>query len=103
MGHRESLSGYSAPLLDQFLVISASGTLLSYALYTTDAETVAKFGSNRLLLTLPFVMYGLFRYLALVSRDQAAGDPSLALVRDKPLVATVVLWGLVVVALLYWR
>ena len=102
-GHRESLSGYSAPLLDQFLVISASGTLLSYALYTTDAETVATFGSNRLLLTLPFVMYGLFRYLALVSRDQAAGDPSLAFVRDKPLVATVVLWGLVVMALLYWR
>ena len=102
-GHRESLSGYSAPLLDQFLVISAAGTLLSYALYTTDAETVAKFGSNRLIVTLPLVMYGLFRYLALVSQDQAAGDPSLAFVRDQPLVATVVLWGLVVVALLYLR
>ncbi len=102
-GHRESLSGYSDLLLDQFLVISAAGTLLSYALYTTDAETVAKFGSGRLILTLPFVMYGLFRYMALVSEDRAAGDPSVALVRDKPLVATVVLWGMVVVALLYWR
>jgi len=102
-GHRESLSGYSGPLLDQFLVISAAGTLLSYALYTTDAETVTKFGGKQLIVTLPFVMYGLFRYLALVSQDQAAGDPSLALVRDKPLVATVVLWSLVVVVLLYLR
>ena len=102
-GHRESLSGYSAELLDQFLVISAAGTLLSYALYTSDRATVEKFGSNRLIFTLPFVMYGLFRYMTLVSQDKAAGDPSVALVRDKPLVATIVLWGMVVVALLYFR
>lgn len=99
--HRESLSGYTASTLDQFLVISAGATLLSYALYTTDAETVAKFGDNRLLLTLPLVMYGLFHYLDLVQRDEAAGDPSLALVSDKPLLITVALYALLVVGLLY--
>lgn len=99
--HRESLSGYTASTLDQFLVISAGATLLSYALYTTDAGTIAKFGDNRLLLTLPLVMYGLFHYLDLVQRDEAAGDPSLALVSDKPLLITVALYALLVVGLLY--
>jgi 4-hydroxybenzoate polyprenyltransferase len=101
--HRESLSGYSVTALDQFLVISAAATLLSYALYTTDEETVAKFGDSRLVLTIPLVIYGLFRYLALVQRDQIAGDPSLALMADRPLLITVALWGLVVVVLLYFR
>jgi len=99
--HRESLSGYTAATLDQFLVISAGATLLSYALYTIDAETVAKFGDKRLLLTLPLVMYGLFHYLDLVQRDEATGDPALALVSDKPLLITVALYALLVVGLLY--
>ncbi len=99
--HRASLSGYSASTLDQFLVISAGATLLSYALYTTDTETVAKFGNNRLLWTLPLVIYGLFHYLDLVQRDAATGDPSLALVRDKPLLITVGLYAALVILLLY--
>ena len=101
--HRESLSGYGKSSLDQFLVISAAATLLSYALYTTDDETVAKFGDSRLILTLPFVMYGLFHYLDLVQRDQIAGDPSLALLRDRRLQITVLLYMFLVVLLLYLR
>ena len=101
--HRESLSGYSKSALDQFLVISAAATLLSYALYTTDDDTVAKFGDSRLILTLPFVMYGLFHYLELVQRDDGAGDPSLALIKDKRLMLTVALYAALVVALLYLR
>jgi len=101
MAHRESLSGYSLAALDQFLVISAGGTLISYALYTVDVETVAKFGGTRLLLTLPLVMYGLFHYLALVQLDESTGDPSLALLRDKPLLITVALYATLVVLLLY--
>jgi len=101
--HRRSLTGYSIEVLDQVITISAAATLISYALYTADAETVAKFGSDRLLLTLPYVVYGVFRYLALVHMNEEAGDPSLALVRDKPLLITVALWGLTVVALLYLR
>jgi len=99
--HRQSLAGYSVEVLDQLITISAAATLISYALYTTDAETVDKFGSSRLLLTLPYVIYGIFRYLALVHMNEEAGDPSLALVRDKPLLIAVALWGLTVVALLY--
>jgi len=100
-GHRESLRGYTVATLDQFLAITAGGTLLTYALYTADQETVDKFGDPRLLLTLPLVMYGLFHYLALVQRDEAIGDPSAALVRDKPLLITAVLYALLVVLLLY--
>ncbi|MGD8329936.1 MAG: decaprenyl-phosphate phosphoribosyltransferase [Acidobacteriota bacterium] len=99
--HRESLSGYRLETLDQFLVISAGATLLSYALYTADAETVEKFGDNRLLLTLPLVMYGLFHYLDLVQRDEAAGDPAAALLHDRPLAITVLLYAALVVVLLY--
>ncbi|MGD8815963.1 MAG: decaprenyl-phosphate phosphoribosyltransferase, partial [Acidobacteriota bacterium] len=84
-----------------FLVISAGATLLSYALYTADAETVEKFGDNRLLLTLPLVMYGLFHYLDLVQRDEAAGDPAAALLHDRPLAITVLLYAALVVVLLY--
>jgi len=99
--HRESLAGYSVSSLDQFLVISAAATILSYALYTTDDETVAKFGDVRLLATLPMVIYGVMHYLDLVQRDEAVGDPSRALLRDKPLLITVGLYGLLVVLLLY--
>jgi 4-hydroxybenzoate polyprenyltransferase len=99
--HRESLSGYSKSTLDQFLVISAAATLLSYALYTTDEETVTKFGDALLILTLPLVMYGLFHYLHLVQQDESAGDPSLALLRDRRLQITVGLYLVLVVLLLY--
>lgn len=99
--HRESLAGYRVGTLDQFLVICAGATLLSYALYTIDEETVTKVGDERLLWTLPLVMYGLFHYVALVQRDEAIGDPALALVRDRPLLITVALYGALVVLLLY--
>lgn len=99
--HRESLSGYTVATLDQFLVISAGATILAYALYTTHAETIEKYGGYRLLLTLPVVMYGMLHYLTLVQRDEAAGDPSLALVTDRPLLITVALYAALVVILLY--
>jgi 4-hydroxybenzoate polyprenyltransferase len=99
--HRESLSGYTVALLDQFLVVCAGATMLSYALYTVDEGTIAKFGNERLLLTLPLVMYGLFHYLAMVQRDEATGDPSRALLTDRPLALTMLLYGLLVVLLLY--
>lgn len=101
--HRESLAAYSISSLDQFLVISAAATILSYALYTTDDLTVDKFGDVRLLATLPMVIYGVMHYLDLVQRNEAVGDPSRALLRDKPLLITVGLYGLVVVLVLYLR
>jgi len=85
------------------VVISAAATLISYALYTTDAATVEKFGTEWLVATLPFAIFGIFRYLALMHLGTATGDPSRALVTDRPLMATVLLWGLCVVLLLYVR
>jgi 4-hydroxybenzoate polyprenyltransferase len=99
--HRQSLVGYSVQVLDQLITVSAAATLISYALYTADAETVGRLGTNRLILTLPFVIYGVFRYLTLVQVNEGTGDPSLALVRDKHLLITVALWGMTVVTLLY--
>lgn len=102
-GHRQSLSGYTLPLLDQLITISAASTIISYALYTTDPETIAKMGHSDLIVTLPLVAYGMFRYLSLIQRDVWAGDPAMALLKDRPLQATVVLWCVAVVALLYVR
>lgn len=101
--HRESLAFYDVELLDQLVVISAAATLISYALYTMDPATVEKFGTEALVATLPFAIFGIFRYLALMHRDTAIGDPSRALVSDRPLMVTVLLWGLCVVLLLYVR
>ena len=99
--HRQSLSSYDLTLLDQLTAVSAASSLISYALYTTDPQTVEKFDTDGLVLTLPFVIYGIFRYLALVQRSEEAGDPSMALFKDRPLLITVMLWGLSVVGLLY--
>lgn len=101
--HRESLSFYDVQILDQLVVISAAATLISYALYTMDPATVEKFGTESLVITLPFAIFGVFRYLALMHLDTAIGDPARALVTDRPLMVTVLLWGLCVVLLLYVR
>jgi len=83
--HRAILAEYSIQLTDQLLTIAASSAVLSYALYTVSAETVAKFGSDRLKLTLPFVLFGLFRYLYLVHRQGEGGKPERVLFHDFPM------------------
>jgi 4-hydroxybenzoate polyprenyltransferase len=99
--HRASLGDYSAQLLDQMIAIVAAATLVAYVMYTVSPETVAKFGSGQLGLTLPFPAYGIFRYLYLVYRLDGGGSPSEALVTDRPLLACVALWGLAVIGLIY--
>jgi 4-hydroxybenzoate polyprenyltransferase len=101
-GHRESLGEYSAQLLDQMIAIVAAATLVAYVIYTVSPETVAKFGTDRLGLTLPFPVYGLFRYLYLVYRKDGGGSPSEALLADRPLLACVALWGVAVIVLIYF-
>jgi len=101
-GHREILSEYSAPLLDQMIAIVAAATLVAYVIYTVSPETVAKFGTDRLGFTLPFPVYGLFRYLYLVYRKDGGGSPSEALLADRPLLACVALWGVAVIVLIYF-
>lgn len=90
--HRRVLEHYSAPLLDQMIAVAAAGTVVAYALYTVSPETIALHGTDRLVHTVPFVLYGMFRYLFLLHRRGGGGDPALELVRDPHLVAALLGW-----------
>jgi hypothetical protein len=83
------------------IAIVAAATIMAYALYTVSPETAAKFGTEGLLFTLPFPIYGLFRYLYLVHQKQGGGSPSDLLLQDRPLLLCVLLWGLAVVLIVY--
>ena len=98
---RVVLASYNAELLDSLLLVCAAATLLGYALYTIWPATVEKFHTEALLYTVPFVAYGLFRYLYLVKVEGANEDPSQVLLTDRPLQIAVVLWAVTVAFILY--
>jgi 4-hydroxybenzoate polyprenyltransferase len=100
-GHRPILDVYSPYLLDQMISVVGAATLVAYSVYTTSSETAARVGSSHLALTIPFVLYGIFRYLYLVHREDGGGSPAALLFTDRPLLACVGLWGLTVAAMLY--
>jgi 4-hydroxybenzoate polyprenyltransferase len=104
-GHRRILAEYSPYLLDQMIGVVTASVLLAYAFYTISPETVAKFGTDRLLWTVPFPLYGIFRYLYLVHQRAGGGNPSETLIEDRPIQVCVVLWGASVILILYgpWR
>ena len=79
----------------------AAATVVSYAFYTVEPATVEKFQTDRLTLTLPFPVYGIFRYLYLVHRRDGGGSPSELLLSDRPLLACVALWALAVAVIIY--
>ena len=99
--HRQVLADYNPLFLDMMIGIVTSATVVSYALYTVSQETVQRFHTDRLLLTLPFVLYGIFRYLYLVYHKNVGGDPSRTLVSDGPLLTNVVLWVLTCAVIIY--
>lgn len=99
--HRRVLKEYSAQLLDQLIGISASSTVIAYALYTVSEETVAKFGTSSLLYTIPFVIYGIFRYLYLVHQRSKGGRPEHTLLTDPPIVIAGLLYALTAGIILY--
>ena len=99
--HRPVLARYSPALLDQMVTIVAGATLVSYAVYTTSPGTVAEFGTDLLTLTIPFPIYGVLRYLILIDDDRSAPGPTDILLRDRPLAACIVGWGLAVAAIIY--
>jgi len=101
MGQREVLAHYTSDFLDGMLLISAASSLMGYALYTIWPATVAKFHTEALLYTVPFVAYGIFRYLYLVKLSESTEDPSLVLLTDRPLGGCVLLYLLAVVLILY--
>jgi 4-hydroxybenzoate polyprenyltransferase len=99
--HRRILQEYSPYLLDQMISVVTASTLVAYAFYTVSPETVAKFGTDRLVWTLPFPLYGIFRYLYLVHQKAGGGSPSEMLLTDRPLLVCVALWALTVAIILY--
>ena len=100
-GHRPSLRGYSLAFIDRLLVITAGTTLLAYSIYTIWPDTVENFGTTRLVYTIPFVFYGLCRYLYLVTEEDKGGDPSEMLISQKSIILTVFLWFVCVAWILY--
>ena len=101
VSHRPILFEYSPQLLDQMIAVVAASTFMAYALYTISPETAAKLGTTQLPLTIPFVLYGLFRYLYLLYRRDLGGNPSEHLLTDAALLVDVALWGAAVVLVLY--
>jgi len=100
-GHRAILAEYSPYLLDQMIGVVTASCLTAYAFYTTAEETRQKFQTSRLAWTIPFVLYGIFRYLYLVHQKEKGGSPSDVLLTDRPLLLAVALWAATVVAIVY--
>ena len=97
--HRKVLDGYTVPLLDQYITIVSGTTIVTYSLYTFTATNLPE--NHSMMLTIPFVVYGIFRYLQLIQTGHAAGAPDEVALKDRPLQVTVLLWGLAVIAVFY--
>jgi 4-hydroxybenzoate polyprenyltransferase len=99
--HRTNLAEYSPYLLDQMIGVVTASCVLAYTLYTVSDETVAKFHTNRLSLTIPFVYFGIFRYLYLIHQKNEGGKPSRHLYSDRPLLVSIILWIVACVVIIY--
>jgi 4-hydroxybenzoate polyprenyltransferase len=97
--HRKVFEGYTIPLLDQYITIVSGMTIVAYSLYTFSAPNLP--ADHTMMLTIPFVVYGIFRYLQLIQLGHAAGSPDEVALKDRPLQLTVVFWGLTVIAIFY--
>lgn len=98
--HRRVLEDYSAPMLDEMLSVVMASTVIAYSLYTFTARNLPE--NHAMMITIPFAMYGLFRYLYLVHQKDEGGAPEEALLRDRPLLVSIGLWGLTVILILYF-
>jgi 4-hydroxybenzoate polyprenyltransferase len=100
--HRGPLGDYSVRLIDQMISIAASATLVGYMIYTATPSVAARLHTEHLYLTVPFVAFGLLRYLYLVSECDEGGDPARLVMRDRPLQVSIALWILADILLLYF-
>ena len=98
-GHRKVFDGYTLPLLDQYITIVSATTVVAYSLYTFSAPNLPE--NHAMMLTIPFAIYGILRYLYLIQTNQGGGAPEDELFSDRPLQITIVLWGIVVLFILY--
>jgi 4-hydroxybenzoate polyprenyltransferase len=101
--HRATLRDYSPYFLDQMIAVVTASTVVAYAIYTASPEVQDKLGTDKLYLTIPFVLFGIFRYLYLVHQREEGGNPTQVLLTDRPLLLDVGLWFLTVALLLYWK
>jgi 4-hydroxybenzoate polyprenyltransferase len=99
--HRPILAEYSPAFLDQMISVVTASTVTAYALYTMSPETVARFHTPLLPATLPFVLYGIFRYLYLLYHRKLGGNPTDMVLHDRPLLLNTALWLLVVLLIIY--
>lgn len=97
--HRKVLEGYSIPLLDQMIMIVVTVTIVTYSLYTFSAPNLP--ANHSMMLTIPFVIYGVFRYLYLIQIEDSGGAPEDVLFTDRPLQIAILLWGLAVLLVMY--
>ena len=101
VAHREVLAGYSVPFIDQMIGVVTASTVVAYIFYALSDDVAANLGTPYLGLTIPFVLFGIFRYLYLVHQRGEGDNPTLLVLRDLPLLGTIVLWGAMVVLALY--
>ena len=99
--HRRVLDGYNIPLLDQLITIVSATTIVAYSLYTFSAPNLPE--NHTMMLTIPFVLYGIFRYLYLIQIQGEGGAPEEILLTDRPLQGTIALWGLAVLIIFYFQ
>ncbi len=97
--HRKVLAGYSIPLLDQLITVVSSTTIVAYSLYTFSAPNLPD--NHSMMLTIPFALYGIFRYMYLIHVKNHGGAPEDMLFKDHPLQLAIVLWGLAVITIFY--
>jgi 4-hydroxybenzoate polyprenyltransferase len=102
-GHRRVLQKYDVLLVDQMMSVVTASTVVAYSVYTLAPDTVQRFGTTNLKYTIPFVLYGIYRYLYLVYRKNQGGSPESTLLQDVPMILNILLYGITVLAILYVR
>ena len=100
-GHRKVLEHYSPYFLDQMISVVTASTLICYALYTMSKDTIEKLGTSKLIYTIPFVLYGIFRYLYLVHQKEKGGSPTEIVFTDKPMIVNIILWVIASTVFIY--
>jgi len=99
--HRRVLEHYSPYFLDQMIAVVTASTLICYALYAMSKDTIEKLGTSKLIYTIPFVLYGIFRYLYLVHQKEEGGSPTEIMFTDKPMIIDICLWVISSVVFIY--
>jgi len=97
--HRKVLSGYSIEFVDQLITVVSSTTIIAYSLYTFSAPNLPT--NHAMMLTIPFVLYGIFRYLSLLQINKMGGEPEELLLKDRPLQITILLWAISIMIIFY--